>query len=103
MFPDNLRIVLSKSGSNTGTAAGISVAREISVILVSISGEFSAISVKVSSVSISVSGVSHIRPRIGVVGIAAADVDVGGHLVDARLKRIFFSKLFSFFKTGPLL
>jgi hypothetical protein len=90
MFPDNLRIVLSNPGCNTGTAAGISVAREISVILVSVSGEFSAISVKVSSVSISVSGVSHIWPRIGVVGIAAADVDVGGHLVDARLKKNFF-------------
>ncbi len=57
----------------------------VSIVVV----EFSGISVadKVSGFTVSVSAVVHVRPRVSVVGVSAADVDVGRHRVDARLKK----------------
>ena len=46
-----------------------------------------AISGKVAIISISVS-IAHIRPWVGVVGVPAADLNVGGGRVDARLEKI---------------
>jgi hypothetical protein len=39
---------------------------------------------KFSGFTVSVSAVVHVRPRVSVVGVSAADVDVGRHRVDAR-------------------
>ena len=75
MFPDHL-VVLTDPRGDSGTGPGIpvsGVSPELSGILVSVSG-------------ISRSGVVHIGPGVGVVGVTAADVDVGGHLVDAGLE-----------------
>ena len=46
-----------------------------------------AISGKVAIISIYAS-IAHIRPWVGVVGVPAADLNVGGGRVDARLEKI---------------
>ena len=59
----------------------------VSIVVVEFSGISVADKVSGFSVSVSVSAVVHVRPRVSVVGVSAADVDVGRHRVDARLKK----------------